>query len=143
MSGGTISGSAIRNNLGVIWSGPVALLVFTALILLDISFSEILMLETVCIVVASLLSHSVAITGFLERFSPMLAKKAFITGLLFLRPEQRECYHVVLVAQFEVFSLGLLHRRESSNTLQWISQIRFFHGRSLLSLFLRRCLFRS
>ena len=92
------------------------------------------MLETVCIVVASLLSHSVAITGFLERFSPMLAKKAFITGLLFLRPEQRECSHVVLVAQFEVFSLGLLHRRESSNTLQRISQIRFFHGRSLLSL---------
>ena len=41
VSGGTTSGSAIRNNLGVIWSGPVALLVFTALILLDISFSEI------------------------------------------------------------------------------------------------------
>ena len=36
------------------------------------------MLETVCIVVASLLSLSVAIAGFLERFSPMLAKKAFI-----------------------------------------------------------------
>ena len=37
------------------------------------------MLETVCIVVASLLSLSVAIAGFLERISPMLAKKkAFI-----------------------------------------------------------------
>ena len=34
------------------------------------------MLETVCIVVASLLSVSVAIAGFLERFSPMLAKKS-------------------------------------------------------------------
>ena len=35
------------------------------------------MLETVCIVVASLLSLSMAIAGFPERFSPMLAKKAF------------------------------------------------------------------
>ena len=78
MSDGTTAGSANRNNLGVIPSGPSALSIFRALIFLDMEFSEIETSEIVCISAVSFPASTGAQVGFPERLAPTVAKKVFI-----------------------------------------------------------------
>ena len=105
MSDGTTAGSANRNNLGVIPSGPSALSIFRALIFLDMEFSEIETSEIVCISAVSFPASTGAQVGFPERLAPTVAKKVFIR-FPFPHHVPPGCCHPVLLGRSGVFSLG-------------------------------------
>ena len=78
VSDGTTAGSANSSNLGVIPSGPSALLGFRALIFLNKESSEIEMVEIVCVSVGSFPVSTGGQTVFFERLVPTVVKKVFI-----------------------------------------------------------------